>query len=174
EPVISKDLVQTCGGFHHATALLAELSLLSLKVNAWLQNIDPIQHYSQETLMGKVKDSYPYMRALKVLDPLLMEGRAIMFNRTTPAHRDHRDPPKAWACLVALGWITAGTLYFPCLNLRVHYLPGDVVWLRGYMLEHDSLRSFPHLHLCIAHFTHQSLYDCFEVEYETDKAPAPC
>ncbi|KAE9402357.1 hypothetical protein BT96DRAFT_816679 [Gymnopus androsaceus JB14] len=102
-----------------------------------------------------------------------MEGRAIIFNRTTPTHHAHCNPPKAWACLVVLGWITAGMLYFPHLNLRMHYLRGDLMWLQGYMLEHEVEVWEGPQRICIAHFTHQSLYDFFEVECKTGKAPAP-
>jgi hypothetical protein len=44
-----------------------------------------------------------------------MEGRAIMYNRQTPG----------------------GDLYIPRLKLRIRYLPGDMVVLRGRILPHE-------------------------------------
>lgn len=139
-------------------------------MNEWLRNIDPRQYHSLETLMAKVEEAHPYMKALNILDPLKMEGRAIMYNRTTPNHRDKKDPRVAWACLVILGWITKGTLYFPRLNLRVRYIPGDVVWLRGSILDHEVEVWEGQQRICIAHFTHNSLFTFFKVECQTGKA----
>lgn len=120
--------------------------------------------------MAKIEDAHPYMRALKIIDPLLMEGRAIMYNRTTPTHRDTPDPRHAWSCLVLLGRTTSGTLYICRLNLRVRYMPGDVVWIRGHILEHEVEVWEGSQRICIAHFTHNSLFTFFGVECETGKA----
>lgn len=148
------------------------MTLLSGKVNEWLRNIDPNQYRSLETLMAKVEEAHPYMKALNILDPLKMEGRAIMYNRTTPNHHDPKDPYCSWACLVILGLITEGTLYFVRLNLRVRYIPGDVVWLRGRILDHEVEVWEGPQRICIAHFTHSSLFNFFEVECATGKAAA--
>lgn len=172
-PVISGDYLQTASGFHHATALLSNLTFLSIRVNEWLRVIDPLQYQSLETLMTKVEKDHPYMKALKILDPLLMEGRAIMYNRTTPPHRDSRDPRVAWSCLVVLGRITSGALFISRLNLRVRYMPGDVVWIRGHLLEHEVEVWEGAQRICIAHFTHNSMFTYFEVECKTGKAVLP-
>lgn len=104
------------------------------------------------------------------IDPLLMEGRAIIYNRTTPNHGDVRDPRIGWSCLVLLGLTTWGTLFIRRLNLRVRYKPGDIVWIRGHILEHEVEVWEGPQRICIAHFTHNSLFTFFGVECETGKA----
>lgn len=143
-------------------------------MNEWFRNIDPTQYVSLETLMAKVEKSHPYMKALNMLDPLKMEGRAIMYNRTTPNHHDVKDSHVAWACLVLLGRIIKGTLYFPRLNLRVRYIPGDVVWLRGSILDHEVEVWEGPQRICVAHFTHNSLFTFFNVKCDTGKAVECC
>lgn len=113
--------------------------------------------------MEKVREKYPHARALAALDPLQMEGRAIMFNRKTPVHPDRQDPHRSWALLVTLGQCCGGKMYIPRLNLRLRYDPGDLVAVRGKPLPHGVEAWSGGQRISIAHFTHQSLWDEFDL-----------
>lgn len=136
-------------------------------MNAYLQNIDPKQFQCLIQLRQAGNDKYPHMEALGSIDPLLMEGRAIIFNRQTERHPDEDDPLPAWAGLVILGSFTEGFLSIPVLNLRVRYIPGDVVWIRGRILEHEVTAWVGGQRVCIAHFTHTSFFREMGISCET-------
>ncbi|KAF9026918.1 hypothetical protein BDZ89DRAFT_952584 [Hymenopellis radicata] len=92
-----------------------------------------------------------------------MEGRAIQFNQTTPNHADRLDPPKGWAVIVVLGHVRSGTLFFPRLNLRVRYVSGVGVALRGRLLKHKVEVWEGNQRISIAHFTHLGLWNFYGV-----------
>lgn len=168
DPVTSGDYLETTSypEFHQSTTLLSSLNFLSIRVNGWLRVIDPAQYQSLEMLMTKVEED----QAFKILDPLRMEGRAIIYNQTTLTHCGSQDLPPAWSCLIVMGLITSGTLFIDRLNLRVRYMPGDVVWIRGHILEHEVEVWEGALRICIAHFTHNSLFTYYKVDCRTGKA----
>lgn len=88
-----------------------------------------MQYKALKSLREKCLARHPYLKALSSFDPLVMEGRAIQFNRQTPLHPDHQDPRKSWATMITIGkFTTGGELRIPRLNLEMRYLPRDVVF----------------------------------------------
>ncbi|KAJ3727846.1 hypothetical protein C8R42DRAFT_638943 [Lentinula raphanica] len=130
-------------------------------------------HASLTEARAKAEEKYAFVETLDAIDPLLMEGRALMFNRMTPGHVDRRDPPKAWACLVVLGRITSGYLYLKQLKLRLRYTPGVVVWLRGALLDHEVEAWEGEQRIAIAHFTHQAYFEDLGLQCETQPGRPP-
>lgn len=97
--------------------------------------------------------------ALDSIDPLITEGRAIMYNRKTPPHVDRLDPPRSWATMITFGNFTeGGDCYIDRLKLRIRYLPGDAIIIRGRILQHEVEEWGPGQRISIAHFTHSALW----------------
>lgn len=164
-PVISSDYIRTGAQFSATTKAISQVSLLSHAINALIKEIDPVQYEALRTLRKKCLAQYPYLKALSSLDPLVMEGRAIQFNRQTPLHPDRQDPRKSWATMITFGKFTAGgDLRIPRLNLDMRYLPRDVVIVRGRLLPHEVKAWGPGQRLSIAHFTHESLWRSYGME----------
>ncbi|KAF9015986.1 hypothetical protein BDZ89DRAFT_1141795 [Hymenopellis radicata] len=164
EPTISISFLKTGAQFNNATTLVDHLRLLSVRVNQLLKSIDPPQFAALQTLVQRVEATYPHVKALGTIDPLLMEGHAIQFNRTTPNHVDRLDPLKGWAIIVVLGRVRVGTLFFPRLNLRVRYVSGVGVALRGRLLKHEVEVWEGEQRISIAHFTHIDLWNLYKLE----------
>lgn len=163
--VISSDWVKSADRFGKSAMLVDELTVLSHRINALYRAIDPTQYDALVNINARLEKFYPHLKALAAIDPCVFEGRAIMFNRRTPVHRDSKDPLKGWAILVVLGDFTQGYLFIPRLNLRLRYRPGDVVALRGRILEHEVEMWVGGQRISIAHFTHQSKWDEAGEEY---------
>ncbi|KAF5359966.1 hypothetical protein D9757_012147 [Collybiopsis confluens] len=156
--VPSRDFIKSGKAFSKSMELLNELRFFSFGINSFLKTIDPTQYKSLQDARNKGHAQYPFLKMIDTVDPLLMEGRAIMWNRITPDHKDSRDPLVAWAALVVLGRIKSGFLFFRQLNLKVRYQAGDVVWLRGAILDHEVDVWDGEQRICVAHFTHQSYF----------------
>jgi len=129
-----------------------------------LREIDPVQHHAMEQLQEACHRKYPHTQAIGAIDPILYEGRAIMFNRQTPKHVDRLDPLRSWAALLVLGAFQGGTMYIERLQLRLRYLPGDMIFIRGAILPHEVEAFSGGQRISIAHFTHQSLWKEFNME----------
>jgi hypothetical protein len=135
--------------------------LASHRLNRVLELLDPLQFQALQNLRKAVHAKYAFARALDSIDPLLFEGRAIMWNRQTPLHGDYTDPVRAWVALIVLGDFTKGHLFVPRLNLRLSYEPGTIVYIRGHILPHEVEAWEGGQRVSIVHFTHQSVWDEF-------------
>lgn len=144
--------------------LLDEMALVSTRINYGLSLIDEPHFAAHQALQKAVHEAYPHARALNAVDPLIMEGRAIMWNRQTPLHPDRLDPVQSWAVLLVSGEFKGGHLFIPKLRLRLRYLPGDMIFLRGCILPHEVESWEGGQRVSIAHFTHQSLWNEFNLE----------
>lgn len=103
-----------------------------------------------------------YLRGINALDPSYWQGRVILFNRQTPCHRDTRNPPAEWTPLHAAGSFTeGGSLFIHELNLRLRYLPGDLIFLRGCLLSHSVEPWSGGQRISAAYFSHESFWKYF-------------
>ena len=143
--------------------LRANLFAASHRINSLLELIDPSQHKALTELRKAVHAKYAFARALDSVDPLLFEGRAIMWNRQTRLHADSTDPIRAWVCLFVLGKFKKGYLFIPRLNLRLSYEPGTIIFIRGHILPHEVEAWEGGQRVSIVHFTHQSVWDEFNM-----------
>ncbi|KAJ7674248.1 hypothetical protein B0H17DRAFT_1241668 [Mycena rosella] len=82
-----------------------------------------------------------------------------MYNRKTPLHPDKSDHKRGWAVLVVVGPFTGGALHIPFLNLHMSYTNGTMIMIRGKVLPHEVEAFCTCQHICIAHFTHRSLWN---------------
>jgi hypothetical protein len=157
----SADLLRNGKTFNAATTLTHDLRICASRINGVLKAIDPIQYAALVDLNIAIDEKYPHVMALRTIDPLLLEGRAIMFNRQTPEHLDEDDPWNSWAFLLVLGNFKQGHLYIPRLKLRLFYEPGVLVAIRGRILSHEVEAWIGGQRISIAHFMHKSLWDEF-------------
>ena len=131
-------------------------------MNDTIRLVDPGFFKSLTQLSEVSKEKHPSLAVWAGIDPLLLEGQELLFNRLSGAHFDSQDPKLAYAGLYAAGdFCSGGYLFFRQLNLRVHLLPGDFVLLRGQVLVHEVEAWADGQRICIPHFTHTSLWrDC--------------
>ncbi|KAJ7711332.1 hypothetical protein B0H16DRAFT_1745278 [Mycena metata] len=108
-PVVSSHVIKSGGNFSHSLELMAQLRLVSHRVNDLLEFADPAHHAALGKLRTSADRKHEFVRALNSGDPLLMEGREIMYNRKTGIHKDGSDPKKGWAVLVVVGHSKAET-----------------------------------------------------------------
>lgn len=135
------------------------LSSLSTSVNEVVRIADPVFHGHQQLLRKAVEEAHPIATCMNAIDPLLFEGREILFNRRSGVHRDSQDPQLAYAGLFAAGNFTeGGELELPDLKLTLRLKPGDFVLIRGRVLQHGIRDWDGGQRICIPHFTHTSLW----------------
>jgi hypothetical protein len=135
---------------------------LSERINETIRLVDPVFFKAITELRQVSSEKHPSLRMWNSQDPLLFEGRELLFNRSSGKHVDSQDPKAAYAGLFAAGNFTSGgVLHIPGLNLRVRLLPGDFVLIRGRVLEHEIEPWDGGQRISIPHFTHTSLWrDC--------------
>ena len=138
--------------------MIHNLRLLSHRINAILKFADP-EHYSQLLVVkAKLEEMIPSYKSLCAIDPVLYEGRELLFNRLSGLHTDSQDPPLAWAILTAFGEFKGGYIFLPNLELRIRLEPGDIVLIRGRVVPHLIEDWTGGQRISIPHFTHSSVW----------------
>ena len=136
---------------------MRKLEILSLKVNECIKIADPKFFEDLEEFHKVGCEKYACLDGWK--DPLLMEGREVLFNRISGNHLDGQDPRLGYAGLYSCGTFTSGGwIYFRQLKLKIRLLPGDFILIRGRVLEHEILEFDGGQRISIPHFTHTSLW----------------
>lgn len=166
-PVLSKSQVQNCKRYSDCANLIAELNLHSERINEVLRLLDPLAYMSHKALSERLQDKYPFVRARSYIDPLLFQGRSIIFNRQTPSHIDRRDPHLGWNPLTTAGDYAGGWLRIRELSLRMWFGPGACVFLRGAVLHHEIEPFNLGQRIVIAHFCHKSLWRDADIELQS-------
>lgn len=138
--------------------MIYDFRLLSHRINIIIKFADP-EHYKELLeLKRRIEAMIPSYKTLCAIDPLLYEGREILFNRLSGLHTDSQDPPLAWAILTAFGKFKGGYVFLPHLGLRIRLEPGDIVLIRGRVIPHLIEEWTGGQRISIPHFTHSSLW----------------
>lgn len=99
--------------------LYKELSSLLHRVNKAVKVANPTFHGHLTELRKTMDATQPVAQALNSVDPLLFEGREIIFNWLSDFHQDSQDPQLLYVGLYAGGDLTGGLLELPDLKLKV-------------------------------------------------------
>jgi hypothetical protein len=138
---------------------LWEFRVVTKRLNRVLELLDPSAALQYQKFRKAATLAYPYLRAFDAVDPSYWLGRVILFNSQTPRHQDSRNPPAEWTPLHAAGDFTeGGSLFMEDLNLRIRYLPGDLIFIRGRLLTHEVEQWEGGQRISAAYFTHESLW----------------
>ena len=128
-------------------------------MNEALSVIDPNAFLAHQDLREKLIEAYPYVRGRAAIDPILFQGRSIIFNHATPNHLDRQDPPIRWTPLIVFGnFHSGGSLIIRRLGLRMSFKPRTCIWLRGRVLPHEIEAFHGGQRISIAHFCHDSVW----------------
>ena len=156
--VPTSEYIGTGKSYQATTTLVQQLQPVSYRVNAILKHIDPDHHTEAIKVRERLCHSYPGYAALATIDPLIYEGREIIWNRMSGLHTDTQDPPLGWAILTGFGDFKGGAAWIKPLNLVIRYEPGDVLAIRGRVLAHEVRGDFIGQRITIPHFTHSSVW----------------
>jgi hypothetical protein len=153
--VISKDMVRSSTIFTKTVELVKDLSLLSHRVNMCWKYTVP-EFYAQLLEFNKAyAKKTPVVEAFSTLDPLLSEGRELLYNVRLTEHVDRQDPQWSMAVFTVFGEFTGGFIYYPELGYKCRFQPGDGILLRGRVVAHE-IEEFEGQRIAIPHFTHSS------------------
>lgn len=143
--------------------VMAGLNLLNVTLNEILRVVHPEGYKACKDLQEAICRAEPYAKAFRSIDNLLWEGRALIYNRTTPLHCDRRDALSSWTPIVTLGQYQGGDLGLPAIGVKLHHGPGSINFIRGALMAHEvgpwSGTEAGLQRIALAHFTHQYLWD---------------
>lgn len=145
----------------NATDLLLELGIVSHHVNAFLMHADRTHYNDAVELRRRACNTVASQTALGAIDPLVYEGRELLFNRISGEHTDTQDPPFGWAILTAFGLNTPVVLTLSQLNIQMRFRPGDAIAIRGRVIKHKTSGWKSGQRIVIPHFTHSASWETF-------------
>lgn len=153
--------MQTAEAHQNATDLLLGLGIVSHHANAFLLHADRT-HYNEALALRDIAcRRVAAQAAMGTIDPLIYEGREILFNRVSGEHTDTQDPPYGWAILAGFGHNTPVTLTLSQLNIRMRFRPGDAIAIRGRVIKHKTSTWESGQRIVIPHFTHSASWQTF-------------
>jgi hypothetical protein len=143
---------------------MTDLQGISHRVNAAIKAVDP-QHYAcADDLRRKIGERFSFARGLNALDPLVMEGKEILYNVSMGPHFDRTDPPLGWGVDCAFGYHKGGHFICPQLGLRIRFEPGDMLMLRGRMVKHSVEPWTGGQRISMPHFSHSATWRMMRME----------
>lgn len=155
---VGADVLKTAQAYQDVSELLLKLGIVSCHVNSFLFHADHTHFLNASALRNKVINTMASQRALAAIDPLIYEGREVLFNRVSPLHTDRQDPEYSWAVLCAFGNNDPVQFSLPQLNLRLSFKPGDMIAIRGRGLKHQTSRWEKGQRIVLPHFTHSKVW----------------
>lgn len=159
-----QDVLKSGRHFAEQCSLIRDLQGISQRVNAAIETVDP-EHYAHAVNLRKqIEDKFPFASALNRIDPLVYEGREILYNVSVGLHFDRTDPPLSWVVDCALGYHTGGYFVCPQLGLRIRLEPGDIVMIRGRMVQHRVEDWNGGQRITVPHFTHSATWRMMGLE----------
>ena len=163
-PSVSKDVIHTAT-FARATAVLfRRLVLLTVELSILFCALDLETWSTARRFIAALAHFYAdFSPFCRVGEFECWAHRALLFNLETHAHRDLRDNRDGYAVIAVFGSFVGGDFVVPALGLKFSFQPGDVIFIKGQMLQHFitrwSGRTDKGERFCITHFTHQALID---------------
>ncbi|EJD45385.1 hypothetical protein AURDEDRAFT_165601 [Auricularia subglabra TFB-10046 SS5] len=158
EAVPASDVLKTGASFRTAMGCIRDLAFVSSLIDDVLRKLDPAAYDVLREGRHKLRRHNPAYAAISSLDPTYLHGRSISFNRATPDHEDCRDPPEVLTPLLVVGkFKTGGELVIEKLGLRMSYLPGTLIFIRGAVLPHQVKVFSGGQRISIAHFVHKAV-----------------
>ncbi|KLO17329.1 hypothetical protein SCHPADRAFT_887118 [Schizopora paradoxa] len=161
KPLPSRSILSSCRDYDALLGFMSapQSKILSQRLNGILQEIDPEFFGGLQAVRSFIDRNIASVASLAANDPILMEGRSLIFNRQTPLHNDSLDCPTGWQFIIAAGHFTSGgSLYIPHLDLSLRLLPGDLVALRGRVLSHEIEPWSGGQRISMVNFTHESVW----------------
>ena len=162
-PSVSKDAIRTATLVHATTVLLSHLVLLTVELSILFSAFDVPAWSAARWFIAALNHFNPDFGICRAGEFECWAHRALLFNLETHAHRDLRDDRNGYAVISVFGSFVGGDFVVPSLGLKFSFQPGDVIFIKGQMLQHFitpwSGETDKGERFCITHFRHQSLVD---------------
>ena len=128
-------------GGNAVQSFIAATKCQQLKLNTIIEVVSP----PTKTVLGQVLNKLkldptigPHLHHWEALYPTF----AFLCNKTSSAHKDSTSPLGGYDVLLAAGDFTGGNFYLKDLGIEVPYLPGDIIFVRGRVLNHGTRQWF--------------------------------
>jgi hypothetical protein len=173
-PIPSSSILGSSRKFLASTTTLFDLRVISQRINNVLKLLDPAAASQYEELRDTAMEELDYLKAMCTLDKSLWQNRMMLFNLQTPPHHDTKIPPSEWTPLHVAGTFKqGGCLYVHQLKLRLRYLPGDLIFIRGRLLQHSVEKWGPGQRISLVYFTHESVWKFFNHHLSLSNSTPP-
>lgn len=115
---------------------LQDIAPVQQAVSLWFEAIDKVKYKSYRDQVDMMVKADTGRGAFKFANSMAFLGVASLRNILSHNHKDAGDNCDGWAAMTCVGDFTGGELCFPDLDVKLRYLPGDVILFRASMLQH--------------------------------------
>ncbi|KAE8440977.1 hypothetical protein EG329_006140 [Mollisiaceae sp. DMI_Dod_QoI] len=115
---------------------LADMAPIQQMMSLWFEVIDPVRYKIFKGHVDMMCDDDTGMDAIRYTQNQSFLGIASLRNVQVHNHKDKGDVRDGWIGMTCVGAFTDGELCLPDLNLKVRFLPGDLIFFRIAVLQH--------------------------------------
>jgi hypothetical protein len=107
-------------------------------MSLWFETIDPPKYKAYREHVDKMVEADTGLGAFKYTNNMSFLGIACLRNIQSHNHKDAGDAAMrhSWAGMTCVGDFKGGELCFPDLDVKLRYLPGDIILFRASILQH--------------------------------------
>lgn len=161
----SRNQVSGSEKFMAARDISASMQGVGICVNSILEFIAPPLFKSCKELKHLIMAKYNWAADLYREHDVLMQGQSFAFNRQTRSHTDCRGPLGEWTPLIGLGFSRGAKIRLAGIQEILSFEPGSIIFIRGGEIPHGIEAWQGGQRLSIACFTHQNIWDEFNLDY---------
>ncbi|PVH80933.1 hypothetical protein DL98DRAFT_654382 [Cadophora sp. DSE1049] len=134
---LSSDILgQYPGDFGARMRFLADMAPVQQAISLWFETIDRQRYKSYRQQVDLMTKANTGLEAVKFANNHSFLGMASLRNVQVRNQRDRGDIRDGWVGMTCTGAFTGGELCLPDLNLKLRFLPGDVIFFRSCALQH--------------------------------------
>ncbi|KAK0122410.1 hypothetical protein ONS95_010649 [Cadophora gregata] len=124
------------GKFGARVKFLVDMAPIHQAMSLWFEAIDRQRYKTYREQVDRMTRADTGLEAVKFTNNHTFLGMASLRNVQVRNHRDRGDIRDGWVGMTCTGAFTGGELCLPDLDLKLRFLPGDVIFFRGCALQH--------------------------------------
>lgn len=101
-PLPSANTLKSAKAYAASVELKQSLSPISIRMNAILDAAAPAGYVACCDLRNQLGSTQAYAASQNFIDPLVMQGRSVAYNRCTSCHKDTKGPPGELTGMICL------------------------------------------------------------------------
>ena len=136
QPSVSKDMIHTVTLVPATTVFFSRLVLLTVELLILLCALDLRAWSSSRRFIAALNYFNSEFSIFWAREFEYWAHHALLFNLEMHTHRDLRDDRDGYAVIAIFELFVGGDFIVPSLRIKFSFQPGDLIFIKGQMLEH--------------------------------------
>jgi hypothetical protein len=105
-------------------------------MSLWLETVAPVKYKAYRQHVDRLVKADTGLSAFHFTNNMSFFGMACLRNIQVYNHKDKGGVRDGWVGMTCVGEFKGGELCFPDLDVKLRFLPGDIIIFRSCILQH--------------------------------------